>query len=217
MPSVTDIAASSSFSGLFDDVDFFPDSVLCQALSSKDAFPLDKNHHLPRVNSTVQRLGEQMDKRPSWQQYFMEMAYLAAKRSTCLRRQVGAVLVRDNQILSTGYNGSPKGVRHCAEIGCLRERKGVPSGQQHELCRGVHAEQNALIQAAINGSSTRGGVLYCTHQPCSICARLIINAEIKTVYCAQAYPDELAEQLFEEAGVELIRFDSASGEIERLI
>ncbi len=162
-------------------------------------------------------IGEQMTKRPSWQQYFMEMALLAAKRSTCLRRQVGAVLVRDNQVISTGYNGSPKGVRHCAEVGCLREKNGVPSGQQHELCRGVHAEQNAIIQAAINGSSTRGGTIYCTHQPCSICARLIINAEIKTVYCANTYPDELAEQLFEEAGVELIRFDAGSGNIERLI
>lgn len=162
-------------------------------------------------------IGEQMTKRPSWQQYFMEMALLAAKRSTCLRRQVGAVLVRDNQVISTGYNGSPKGVRHCAEVGCLREQNGVPSGQQHELCRGVHAEQNAIIQAAINGSSTRGGTIYCTHQPCSICARLIINAEIKTVYCANTYPDALAEQLFEEAGVELIRFDAGSGNIERLI
>ena len=158
-----------------------------------------------------------MDKRPTWQQYFMEMAILASKRSTCLRRQVGAVLVRDNQILSTGYNGSPKGVRHCAEVGCLRIQNNVPSGQQHELCRGVHAEQNAIIQAAINGSSTARAVVYCTHQPCSICARMIINAEIKTVYCAEAYPDKLAEQLFEEAGVELIRYDIHNGAMMRII
>ena len=157
-----------------------------------------------------------MGKRPSWQEYFMQMAVLASRRSTCLRRQVGAVLVRDNQILSTGYNGSPKGVRHCAEVGCLREQQSVPSGQQHELCRGVHAEQNAIIQAAINGSSTSRGVLYCTHQPCSICARLIINAEIKTVYCAETYPDQLAEQLFEEAGVDLFAVDQKSGAVTRL-
>jgi dCMP deaminase len=158
-----------------------------------------------------------MDKRPSWQQYFMEMAYLAAKRSTCLRRAVGAVLVRDNQIISTGYNGSPKGVLHCAEVGCLREQQSVPSGQKHELCRGVHAEQNAIIQAAINGSSTRNATLYCTHQPCSICARLIINAEIRTVYVSEAYPDALGEQLFGEAGIELFQYNPVDSEVKRLI
>jgi dCMP deaminase len=158
-----------------------------------------------------------MDKRPSWQQYFMEMAYLAAKRSTCLRRAVGAVMVRDNQIISTGYNGSPKGVPHCAEVGCLREQMKVPSGEKHELCRGVHAEQNAIIQAAINGSSTRGASLYCTHQPCSICARLIINAEINTVFVSETYPDTLGEQLFREAGVELIQFETQTNIMKKLI
>jgi dCMP deaminase len=158
-----------------------------------------------------------MDKRPSWQQYFMEMAYLAAKRSTCLRRAVGAALVRDNQLLSTGYNGSPKGIAHCAEVGCLREQQNVPSGEKHELCRGVHAEQNAIIQAAINGASTRGAELYCTHQPCSICARLIINAEIRTVYVAEAYPDALSEQLFREAGIDLIRIDPQTNVLRKLI
>jgi dCMP deaminase len=158
-----------------------------------------------------------MDKRPTWQHYFMEMAVLAASRSTCLRRQVGAVLVKDNQILSTGYNGSPKGIAHCAEVGCLREQNAIPSGQMHELCRGVHAEQNAIIQAGINGTSTKGATIYCTHQPCSICARLIINAEIKTVYVANTYPDKLAEQLFREAGVELIHYRVSDGKIQRLI
>lgn len=147
----------------------------------------------------------------------MQMAFLAAKRSTCLRRQVGAALVKDNQLLSTGYNGSPKGIPHCAEVGCLRATNSVPSGQMHELCRGVHAEQNAIIQAGLNGSSTRGAILYCTHQPCSICARLIINAEIRTVYIAEKYPDVLAEQLLAEAGVELLLYDSASGATQRLI
>ena len=120
-----------------------------------------------------------MNNRPSWQQYFMQMAILASSRSTCLRRQVGAVLVKDNQILSTGYNGTPKGIRHCSEVGCLREKNNVPSGQMHELCRGLHAEQNAIIQAGLNGASSRGATLYCTHQPCIICAKMIINAEIR--------------------------------------
>lgn len=159
----------------------------------------------------------EMNKRPSWQQYFMQMAFLASSRSTCLRRQVGAVLVKDNQILSTGYNGSPKGVRHCSEVGCLREKNNVPSGQMHELCRGLHAEQNAIIQAGLNGSSARGATLYCTHQPCSICAKMIINAEIQTVYVAEKYPDELAEKLLAEAGVELILFNTKTGEMKRLV
>ncbi|MDP2172830.1 MAG: cytidine/deoxycytidylate deaminase family protein [Candidatus Cloacimonadaceae bacterium] len=158
-----------------------------------------------------------MEERPSWQHYFMEMAILASKRSTCLRRHVGAVLVRNNQILSTGYNGSPKGISHCAEVGCLRTLRNVPSGEKHELCRGVHAEQNALIQSGLNGSSTKGAELYCTNQPCSICARLIINAEIRTVYVADTYPDALAEQLFAEAGVELILFKIKTGDMTRLV
>ncbi|MFO8144601.1 MAG: cytidine/deoxycytidylate deaminase family protein [Candidatus Syntrophosphaera sp.] len=158
-----------------------------------------------------------MDNRPSWQEYFMKMAYLVSTRSTCLRRKVGAVIVKDNQILSTGYNGAPKGVPHCAEVGCLRAAYSVPSGQMHELCRGVHAEQNAIIQAGLNGSSTRGGTLYCTHQPCSICAKMIINAEIKTIYIAERYPDTLAEKLLAEAGVEMNLYNMETGEIKRLI
>ncbi len=157
-----------------------------------------------------------MNSRPTWQVYFMRMAELAATRSTCLRRAVGAALVRDNQIIATGYNGSPKNSPHCAELGCLREKLHVPSGEKHELCRGVHAEQNAIIQAAINGNSTRGAVLYCTHQPCSICARMIINAEIKQMYIAHSYPDEFATQLFCEAGIEMILIDPESGEMKRL-
>lgn len=157
-----------------------------------------------------------MNNRPSWQKYFMEMAYLAAQRGTCLRRKVGAVLVRDNQILSTGYNGSPKNIRHCKEAGCLRDQLNVPSGEKHELCRGVHAEQNAIIQCAINGSSTKNAVLFCTNQPCSICARLIINAEIKIVYIAETYPDKLAEQMLDEAGVEMIHFNRETGDMTRI-
>lgn len=144
-----------------------------------------------------------MSERPSWQHYFMEMAKLASLRSTCLRRKVGAVVVKNNQIISTGYNGSPKRVRHCSERGCLRQTQQIPSGERHELCRGVHAEQNAIIQAAINGNSLKGAEIYCTNQPCSICSKMIINAEITTIYVAQEYPDELAQELLEEAGVEM--------------
>ncbi len=157
-----------------------------------------------------------MKDRPSWQKYFMEMAILVSKRSTCVRRRVGAVLVRDNQVLSSGYNGAPKNIRHCAEIGCLRSENNVPSGEKHELCRGVHAEQNAIIQAALNGASTRDTVLYCTNQPCSICAKMIVNAEIRTVYIADPYPDTLAEQILTEAGVELIHYDIETGSVKRL-
>lgn len=157
-----------------------------------------------------------MRNRPSWQQYFMRMAFLASTRSTCLRRSVGAALVRDNQIISTGYNGSPKNSPHCVDVGCLRQELNVPPGEKHELCRGVHAEQNAIIQAAINGSSTRNAVLYCTHQPCSICAKMIVNAEIRQVFIANAYPDELSRELFREADVEVILFDHETGVSKRI-
>ncbi len=146
--------------------------------------------------------------RPLWNDYFMQIAELVSSRSTCLRRKVGAIIVRDNQILSTGYNGAPKGVPHCADVGgCLRSRMKVPSGERHELCRGIHAEQNAIIQAAVNGISVKGGTMYCTNQPCSICAKMIVNAEIKTVYIADSYPDKLAESMFADADVNVILMD----------
>ncbi len=157
------------------------------------------------------------DNRPYWQQYFMKMAYLASERSTCLRRKVGAVIVRNNQILSTGYNGSPKGVRHCSQTGCLRQQMNIPSGQRHEMCRGVHAEQNAIIQAAVNGHSIKGAELYCTNQPCSICAKIIINSEIKKVYIAEPYNDQLAEEMMKEAGVELIKVNVETGQMTELL
>lgn len=145
--------------------------------------------------------------RPSWNRYFMEMAFLASRRSTCLRRRVGAVIVRDHQILSTGYNGAPKHTPHCAQTGCLRAKMNVPSGQMHELCRGVHAEQNAIVQAAVNGVSLKQAELYCTTQPCVICTKMIINAEIKTIYMAEDYPDELARELLKQAGLNVLIYD----------
>ena len=142
-----------------------------------------------------------MSQRPSWDEYFMEMAELARKRSTCLRRHVGAVIVKDNRVIATGYNGAPKGIRHCEETGCLRQQLNVPSGKMHELCRGLHAEQNAIIQAACMGSSIEGGTLYCTTQPCVICTKMIINAGIKRVVIKESYPDALAQEMAAEAGL----------------
>ena len=142
-----------------------------------------------------------MSNRPTWDEYFMEMAELARQRSTCLRRGVGAVIVKDNRVIATGYNGVPKGIRHCEETGCLRQQLNVPSGKMHELCRGLHAEQNAIIQAACMGSSIEGGTLYCTTQPCVICTKMIINAGIKRVVIKESYPDELAQQMAKEAGL----------------
>ena len=140
--------------------------------------------------------------RPSWDQYFMEIAKVASKRSTCLRRQVGAIIVKEKRILATGYNGAPAGLPHCEEMGgCLREKLGVPAGEKHELCRGTHAEQNAIIQSANYGASIKGGTIYCTHRPCSVCAKMIINAGLVRVVVAEDYPDRLARDLFGEAGV----------------
>jgi len=140
-------------------------------------------------------------KRPDWDKYFLELAHLVSKRSTCLRRKVGAVLVKEKHILSTGYNGAPKDITHCAAIGCLRDRLKVPSGQRHELCRGLHAEQNAIIQAALHGVSLNQATLYCTNLPCSICAKMIINAGIKNVVSEKGYPDKMSQEFFKEAGI----------------
>ena len=150
-----------------------------------------------------------MDNRPGWDEYFMEMAVLTARRSTCLRRHVGAVIVQEKHIVATGYNGAPRGLDHCGdrEGGCLRQQLGIPSGQKHELCRALHAEQNAIIQAAKLGVSIDGATLYCTHQPCSVCAKMIINAGIRRVVYQEGYPDSFSLDIFEEAKVQLERFD----------
>ena len=143
--------------------------------------------------------------RPAWDDYFLDIVGIVANRATCVRRRVGAALVRDRRILSTGYNGAPSGLRHCLEIGCLRERMNVPSGERHELCRGLHAEQNAIIQAALHGVGVNGATLYCTNQPCIICAKMIINAGIVRIVVGGDYRDNLAEAMLEEANVEVLR------------
>ena len=143
--------------------------------------------------------------RPSWDEYFISIAKEVAKRSTCMRRHVGAILVKDKRILTTGYNGAPAGLRHCEEVGCMRENESIPSGERHELCRGLHAEQNAIIQAAYYGISIAGSVLYCTNFPCAICSKMLINAGVKTVYYENGYNDPLSERLLSEAGVKVQR------------
>jgi len=155
--------------------------------------------------------------RPDWHTYFMKMAYLVSERSTCLRRKVGAILVRDNQILSTGYNGAPKLVPHCSQTGCLRQKYNIPSGERHELCRGVHAEQNAIIQAAVHGVSIRNSELYCTNQPCSICAKMLINAEVKTIIVANTYDDELAKTMLEQASINVFHFDMETLKLTKIV
>jgi dCMP deaminase len=144
--------------------------------------------------------------RPSWDEYFMEIAHLVKRRATCLRRQVGAVLVKDKNILATGYNGTPSGIEHCLDRGCLREQMGIPSGERHEICRGLHAEQNAIIQAAKHGTNIDGATLYCTHQPCGICAKMIINAGVKHIIFDDGYPDKLAEEMLNESGIKITHY-----------
>jgi len=147
--------------------------------------------------------------RPSWDQYFMDITLLVATRSSCLRRQVGALLVKDRNILATGYNGVPSGITHCEAAGCLREQLGVPSGERHELCRGLHAEQNAIIQAAKHGTNIDGATLYCTTMPCIICTKMIINAGITRVIYGEGYADELAREMITEAAIEVVQFTSS--------
>lgn len=149
--------------------------------------------------------------RPSWDSYFMQLAEVVSGRSTCLRRQVGAVIVKDKQILSTGYNGSPSGLKHCAEAGCLRQQLGIPSGERTEICRAVHAEQNALVQAAKHGVAITGADIYTTVEPCVLCTKLLINAGIRRIIYQVPYPDSLARELSREAG--LVREPLRSGEL----
>lgn len=162
----------------------------------------EKNNKVKVVKKTT---------RPSWDDYFMRVAFLVCERSTCLRRRVGAVLVKDRQILATGYNGAPKNIPHCEITGCLREELGIPSGQRHEICRGLHAEQNVILQAASFGVSTKESTLYITSTPCSICAKMIINAGIEEVIIESEYPDKLAIEFLKEARIVLRKINLKGG------
>lgn len=141
--------------------------------------------------------------RPSWDEYFMELTTVVSKRSTCLKRQVGAIVVKDYRVLTSGYNGAPKGIEHCGKRGCIRKDMKVPSGQRHELCRGLHAEQNAIIQAAWHGVKIEGATMYCTYQPCIICVKMMINSGIKGLVYSGGYPDELAAEMLKESKIKV--------------
>jgi len=154
--------------------------------------------------------------RPSWDLYFARIARVASTRSTCLRRHVGAVLVLEKRILATGYNGAPAGLAHCADTGCLREHYNVPAGERHELCRGLHAEMNALLQGARYGIRIVGATLYTTHTPCILCSKMIINCGIRRVVAGTSYPDDFSRQMLEQAGVELEVIPPPEGDREEL-
>ena len=141
--------------------------------------------------------------RPDIDEYFLKIALVVAERSTCRRHHVGAVAVKDKHILATGYNGAPSGLPHCLDIGCLREQRRIPSGERHELCRGLHAEQNAIVQAAYHGVGIRGSTLYCTNHPCIICSKMLINAGIKRIVYEQGYADDLARAMLKESGIQV--------------
>lgn len=155
--------------------------------------------------------------RPSWDEYFMRLAYLVSTRATCTRRKVGAVIVKDRRVLATGYNGPPKGLAHCDVTGCIREELDIPSGERHELCRGLHAEQNAIIQAAVHGVSIKDATIYVTNHPCVVCAKMIINAEIKEIVYSEGYPDNLAELILLESGIKVRQYKLDEKVIESIV
>jgi len=161
--------------------------------------------------------GETGHQRPSWDEYFSRIAIEVSKRSTCLRRHVGAILVCDKRILATGYNGAPRGLPHCDAVGCLREAKGIPSGERHELCRGLHAEMNAIIQAATHGIRVQGATLYSTTFPCSLCARMLINAGVVRIVAQTDYEDQLSKELLTQAGVRVYGFDWEKRRVQRIV
>jgi dCMP deaminase len=165
----------------------------------------DKRQNMTGKQAATKDSKGKINDRPDWDTYFLDIVEVVSRRSTCRRRSVGAGLVRDRRILATGYNGAPSKLKHCLEIGCLREQLNVPSGERHELCRGLHAEQNVIIQAALHGVITKGSTLYCTNQPCVICAKMIINAGIVRIVIRDDYSDPLATQMLEEAGISVVQ------------
>ena len=141
--------------------------------------------------------------RPDGDEYFLKIASVVAERSTCRRHHVGAVAVKNKHILATGYNGAPSGLKDCLELGCLRDERGIPSGERQEICRGIHAEQNVIIQASLHGVSLEGSTIYCTHTPCVLCAKMLVNAKIGRYVSFGKYNDSAFINLFKEAGIEL--------------
>jgi len=158
--------------------------------------------------NNIRLYSERMSDRPDNDTYFMRMAELVATRSTCLRRKVGAVIVKEKRVLTTGYNGAPRGLRHCEEVGCVRQQNNIESGTRHELCRGVHAEQNAVIQGAYFGASIKGATIYTTNFPCVLCAKILLNAGIDEIVYLDTYVDELSRNILDEAGIKVRRYVS---------
>jgi len=154
--------------------------------------------------------------RPTSDEYFLKIASVVAERSTCRRHHVGAVAVRNKHILATGYNGAPAGLKDCLELGCLRDEMNIPSGTRHEICRGIHAEQNVIIQASLHGVSLEGSTIYATHTPCRLCAKMLVNAKIKRYVSYGKYDDDSFVDLFQEAGIELERKKRPSSRINYL-
>ncbi len=155
-------------------------------------------------------------RRPDVDEYFLKVAAVVAERSTCRRHHVGAVAVKDKHILATGYNGAPAGLKDCLELGCLRDELGIPSGERHEICRAIHAEQNVIIQAALHGVSLEGCTIYATHTPCVLCTKMLVNAKIKRYISFGKYNDEAFIDLFREAGIELGTKERPPAEINYL-
>ena len=182
---------------------------LDKAKKNKNKNNNDKQKKLPNIDKEQKEVKDEQKEakkgRKSWDAYFIDIAYLVSERSTCMRRKVGAVAVRNKQILSTGYNGAPSGLLHCTHLGvaCMREQQGVPSGKMHELCRGLHAEQNVIIQAATSGVSLQWSTLYLTNAPCLICAKMIINTDFARIVCAEDYNDEQAKRFLNSANIDL--------------
>lgn len=172
-----------------------------------------KNNHENTKNIEQKQEQKIETKRPSWDEYFMKMAALVAERSTCLRHNIGAIIVKDKRIIASGYNGAAKGITDCLEKGCLRDELGIESGTRHEICRAIHAEQNAIIQGAFHGVSVKGGTMYCTHTPCMICAKMIANSGIKEIISYHNYSDEEARNFLKEAGVILKKIPKPSEKI----
>ncbi len=144
--------------------------------------------------------------RKNWDNYFLDIAVNISSRTTCMRQSVGAVIVMNKRILSTGYNGAPSGIKHCNEVGCIRKKMNVPSGERAELCMGIHGEQNAILQAAYYGVSIKDSILYCTHSPCLICAKMIINAGITKIIYLKYYNDKLSFKMLNEAGIKTTHY-----------
>lgn len=159
---------------------------------------------------------KKVKRRANWNEYFLKIAALVAERSTCKRHHIGAVIVKDRQILTTGYNGAARNLPDCMQKGCIRDKLKIPSGQQQQVCRAIHAEQNAIIQAAIHGQNISGSTLYCTHSPCVICAKMIVNARIKTVVSYDDYAGKAFVKLFKQAGIEFKKIPRPRQIIEML-